>query len=96
MWEWTKSDYHSKTVLDDFLFDEEIWDLYLKWGRSEGDEKEKMRQLVISKYKEPDRQLPVVRGGSWYNDKSWSGCGGRGRNTPADWDDSRGFRCVRA
>ncbi|MCP4214075.1 MAG: formylglycine-generating enzyme family protein, partial [bacterium] len=95
VWEWTRTNYHSKTVSDDFLFDEKMWVLYLKWDRSEGDEKEELRKRIIAKLDEPDRQLPVLRGGSWYNDKDSSRSGGRYRHYPNFWLLNIGFRCCR-
>jgi len=41
------------------------------------------------------RQLSVLRGGSWGNDRDYAGCSFRFRVHPDDRFDNVGFRCVR-
>jgi len=55
VWEWTNSDYHSKTERNDFLFDPEIMKKF-----NENKIEEYVKALGDKKH-----QLPVVRGGSW-------------------------------
>ncbi len=56
VWEWTQSDYHSKEIINDFIFDEDVQELY---NDNNWDE-------YFKKFNETSRQLPVLRGGSWY------------------------------
>ncbi len=95
VWEWTHSDYHSGKVLNDFAFDPEIQKMYDEWLKSSGDEKEKIAQRIISKFKKKDRQLSAVKGGSWYDDKEWNACGARLWYDPLSRDAALGFRCAR-
>jgi formylglycine-generating enzyme required for sulfatase activity/3',5'-cyclic AMP phosphodiesterase CpdA len=95
VWEWTRSDYHAETVRDDFTFDpkmQRLWDSLLK---ATGDEKKKIRDEYLGKLDEKDRQLPVLRGGSWDFDRGIARCDDRFRVGPFDRDDLVGFRCAR-
>jgi formylglycine-generating enzyme required for sulfatase activity/3',5'-cyclic AMP phosphodiesterase CpdA len=85
VWEWTISDYHSKKVMEDFLFDEEMQKL---WDKKYWDK-------LIEKLKEKDHQLPVLRGGSWINGAVFCRCASRCRFHPSDRYVSAGFRCAR-
>jgi len=87
VWEWTLSDYHSKKVSDDFTFDETVQRLI---------DEEKFGE-AYSNFGE--RQLPVVRGGSWLFGSGVAGgcrCAYRnGYGYSFDRCDYVGFRCAR-
>jgi formylglycine-generating enzyme required for sulfatase activity len=85
VWEWTCSDYHSSQMFNDFRFDVEIQKMI----------DEKNFSDYISRLKEKDRQLPVVRGGSWGLDRDNARCAFRDRSRPSLRDFDVGFRCVR-
>ncbi|MCP4367459.1 MAG: formylglycine-generating enzyme family protein, partial [Deltaproteobacteria bacterium] len=84
VWEWTTSDYHSKNSLNDFTFDEDIQKLY-----------EENFSKYLSKLGEKNRQLPVLRGGSWYYVSRWCRCAYRDSGGPVIRSGSIGFRCAR-
>jgi formylglycine-generating enzyme required for sulfatase activity len=93
VWEWTTSDYYSKSVLNDFAYDSEIDKLYQKYVDTSDDA---ILEELKSKWQETDRQMPVVRGGSWYLDKEYSRSSGRGWVGPNGWwSIYTGFRCAR-
>ncbi|MCP5003608.1 MAG: SUMF1/EgtB/PvdO family nonheme iron enzyme [Planctomycetes bacterium] len=77
VWEWTTSDYHSRKPLNDFAFDEDMQKL---WNEGKADE-------YFSKLDEKDRELSVLRGGSWIDDSVDCRCACRGRFVP-DFRDS--------
>ncbi|MBI5184636.1 MAG: formylglycine-generating enzyme family protein [Nitrospinae bacterium] len=85
VWEWTRSDYHARTERDDFLFDEEIQKLYDTESRDE----------LRKKWQEKNRQLPSLRGGSWYFYRCFAGCAYRYWNYPYVRYFDIGFRCAR-
>ena len=85
VWEWTVSDYHSKKVLKDFTFDEEMQKFL----------DDRNLDKYLSKAKEKDRQLPVVRGGAWGNDSYYCRCAYRDGSLPYNRYYSLGFRCAR-
>ena len=85
MWEWTLSDYHSGKKLNDFTFNAELQKL---WDKGETEE-------VFKKRDEKDRQLPVLRGGSWDDVAEYCRCAVRVLYYPLDWSDFIGFRCAR-
>jgi predicted MPP superfamily phosphohydrolase len=64
VWEWTRTDYHSQRILDDFPFDERL-QRFLE---------ERKLEEYLSILEEQDRQLPVLRGGSWYYNQSYARC----------------------
>ncbi len=67
-WEWTSSDYHSGKSLADFTFDAEIYELDLEYESAEDKEKrERVADKIIAKANDPETELPVLRGGSWFN-----------------------------
>jgi formylglycine-generating enzyme required for sulfatase activity len=85
VWEWTCSDYHSRQIFYDFRFDVEIQKML----------NEENYDDYLSKIEEKDRQLPVLRGGSWINDQDNARCANRYGDYPNYRDYSMGFRCVR-
>jgi len=85
VWEWTMSDYHSQKPLTDFRFDVDLQKLL---------DDEKFDELR-SKLKEKDRQLPLLRGGSWDNNRYNARCAYRNRSDPDNRYINMGFRCVR-
>jgi formylglycine-generating enzyme required for sulfatase activity/energy-coupling factor transporter ATP-binding protein EcfA2 len=93
VWEWTTSDYNSKSVLNDFAYDSETDKLWQKYDDTRDDA---IVDELISKWNETDRQMPVVRGGSWWNDEESCRSSGRSRYFPDIWwSSSGGFRCAR-
>ncbi len=85
VWEWTTSDYHSRKPLNDFAFDEDLQKL-LDEGKTDE---------YISKLGEKDRELSVLRGGSWYCDSGGCRCAFRYRYGPNVRSGIIGFRCAR-
>jgi formylglycine-generating enzyme required for sulfatase activity len=85
VWEWTKTDYHSKNPLTDFRFDVDLQKLL---------DDEKIDEL-ISKLEEKDRRLPVLRGGSWDFNRYFARCADRSWSSPSYRYFDVGFRCVR-
>ena len=85
VWEWTVSDYHSRKMLEDFAFDEEVQKIF--------DEQnfEKYQALMIEK----NRQLPVARGGSWGNGGGFCRCAFRNFGDPIVRHIGLGIRCAR-
>ena len=85
VWEWTCSDYHGEKRRDDFAFDEKMQKLYdeQNWDK------------LWKALKEKNRQLPVLRGGSWNGPHAGAACAGRAWTRPNDRDLNVGFRCVR-
>ncbi len=86
VWEWTLSDYHSKKILKDFKFDEEVQELYDKGEYYD----------AYKRYEEKVNTLPVFRGGSWSNQGDFCRCALRFRYNPLYGDGDVGFRCARA
>jgi formylglycine-generating enzyme required for sulfatase activity/predicted MPP superfamily phosphohydrolase/archaellum biogenesis ATPase FlaH len=85
VWEWTLSDFHSKIELEDFVFDEamqRLWD-------------ENKLEAYFSKRGEKDRQLPVLRGGSWFGGSNDCRCAYRDYGRPSNRNVLIGFRCAR-
>ena len=85
VWEWTCSDYHGGQGRGDFAFDEKMQKLYDEqnydeWSKAMGEKK---------------RQLPVLRGGSWVNDRFLARCSLPPQGHPYGRDYNIGFRCVR-
>lgn len=76
VWEWTTSDYHSKSILNDFAFDENMQKLL--------DEKE--FDQYVKKLEEEKRKSPVLRGGSWGYDGSECRCACRRFGGPGSRD----------
>ncbi len=85
VWEWTTSDYHSKSTLDDFAFDEEMQKLL--------DENKIVE--YFEKLREKNRKLPVLRGGSWDNNCYVCRCAYRSYFGPNRRSSDTGFRCAR-
>jgi formylglycine-generating enzyme required for sulfatase activity len=85
VWEWTMSDHHSWIKLDDFRFDQETQSLYDK----------ELFDKLFEKLKEKTRQLPVLRGGSWFSNHRNARCALRFRNFPVFRYYDVGFRCLR-
>ncbi|MCP4106309.1 MAG: SUMF1/EgtB/PvdO family nonheme iron enzyme [Desulfobacteraceae bacterium] len=94
VWEWTYSDYHSGKNLDDFGFDEEMQELLDEYYESSG-EKQEIADQINSKFNEKDRELALLRGGSWNNYQVDARCDYRDWYIPNDRDDGVGFRCTR-
>jgi formylglycine-generating enzyme required for sulfatase activity len=86
VWEWTCLNYHAGKVSGDFDFDPELQKLL----------DEKKIDKYPEKIKEKDRQLPVLRGGSWLNDRAYARCAARHFYFhPNSRYDCLGFRCAR-
>ena len=85
VWEWTLSDYHLKKELGDFAFDKEMQRLWDEDNISE----------YISRREDKKRQLPVLRGGSWFYDADYCRCAYRSFSHPCNRDVNVGFRCAR-
>ncbi len=85
MWEWTTSDYHSEHNLDDFRFDKDMQKLW---------DEQKYEELG-SKLEDKNRQLPVLRGGSWGGPADFCRCAIRDRYFPVSRYYLVGFRCAR-
>ena len=85
VWEWTCSNYHTGKVRDDFDFDPELQKLL---DEDKTDE-------FYNKLEEKDRQLPVLRGGSWYDDRDVARCAYRDGFNPDLRLSGLGFRCAR-
>ena len=85
VWEWTTSDYHSKNTLKDYAFDEEMQKLL----------DEKKIEDYIKFLGEKNRELPVLRGGSWYDGSINCRCAYRYHNEPDHGHHGIGFRCAR-
>jgi len=95
VWEWSASDYRSEKWLPDFDYDpgmQKLWEAYLE---SSGKEEAKLRERYREKLNEKDRQLPVLRGGSWGIYRDLMRCAIRYRDDPNDWDIDVGLRCSR-
>ena len=85
VWEWMLSDYDSRKELDDFAFDKEMQELV---------EKDKINEY-LSKLKEKERHLPVLRGGSWFARGVICRCADRYWLSPYFRFSYVGFRCAR-
>ncbi len=85
VWEWTSSDYHRREQQGDFLFDEKLQRFYEEgdWGR------------YVKEMENKERGVPVLRGGSWFNDRGFARCAARLRGLPNDRFHRLGFRCAR-
>lgn len=84
--EWTISDYHSRKDFKDFFFDPEMQRLW-----DEGNFEE-----FFKKQEEKSRQLPVLRGGSWYSvNPDFFRCSIRYWDDPLVYSYDVGFRCAR-
>lgn len=93
VWEWTYSDYHSKKELVDFCFDKEVQIIKEEW---EENRDEKKLDLFIEKLNEKNRQLPILRGGSWYINSDYCRCAARISVHPFNMNINIGFRCARS
>ena len=85
VWELTCSDYYGGQGRGDFAFDEKMQKLYDErnydeWSKALG---------------EKNRQLPVLRGGSWNFGRGDAGCTSRFWLHPDGRHFNVGFRCVR-
>ena len=85
IWEWTVSDYHGGQSRGDFVFDEKMQKLY----------DEQNWNTLGEALEEKDRQLPVLRGGSWDYGRFVVGCSFRNWYRPDSRLVNVGFRCVR-
>lgn len=85
VWEWTRTDYHSEQELTDFRFDEAMQELF----------DDKNWEELSSMLREKDRQLPMLRGGSWIDDREVARCAYRDLDDPVSRFHYVGFRCVR-
>ncbi|MCF6153831.1 MAG: NACHT domain-containing protein [Candidatus Brocadia sp.] len=85
VWEWTLSDYHSRKILHDYRFDEDVNKLF-----DSGDV-----DKYVSKLQEREREIPVVRGGSWGVEGYSCRCAYRDLDVPVYRDYFIGFRCAR-
>jgi formylglycine-generating enzyme required for sulfatase activity len=85
VWEWTCSDSHTGKARKDFRFDQEVQKL---WDDRQFSE-------YLSKLEEKDRQISVLRGGSWDYDRDLARCAYRFRDHPGIRNDDTGFRCAR-
>lgn len=84
VWEWTSSGYSEKEVLEDAVFLVKAQELY--------DEKKYVEAYDIYKGK----NLPVLRGSSWYSEPDSCRCAYRLNGRPINWGHCVGFRCARA
>ena len=66
VWEWTRSDYHTKTELNDFGFDADAQKIYDKVVSTSGDERKKWIDDWIKLLNDKNRQGPALRGGSLF------------------------------
>ena len=85
VWEWTLSDYFSGSNLNDYRFDEEV---QRKMDNNDID-------AYISLLENRKSQLPVLKGGSYFNDKEVCLCSARIRYSPHNRYYNAGFRCAR-
>ena len=85
VWEWTSSDYHSRGELEDFAFDKEMQE---SWDKGN-------IEIYFKALDEKERQLPVLRGGSWLYLSDYCRCAHRFRFYPYYRFDLVGFRCAR-
>jgi formylglycine-generating enzyme required for sulfatase activity len=85
VWEWTCMEYSTEQVRDDFDFDPELQKL---WDEDKDDE-------FYDKLKEKDRQLPVLRCGSWDRSQIYARCASRDGGHPDRRSLNTGFRCAR-
>ena len=85
VWEWTATDYHAGSQRNDFHFDEAVQKL---WDERNFDE-------YISSLEEKDREIPALRGGSWYFNRELARCAARFDFHPLNRDGLVGFRCAR-
>ncbi len=85
VWEWTRTDFHKGRTQSDFKFDKQAADLWAK------------REITkyISLLDKKDRNIAVLRGGSWYYFRDIARCADRDRYDPGVRLDNLGFRCVR-
>lgn len=85
IWEWMRTDYKTKKNREDFKFDLEVYDLYIKGKYGEAWELSRKRE-----------NTPVLRGGSWDDNQGNARCASRRFNyLPYDRDVDIGFRCLR-
>jgi ergothioneine biosynthesis protein EgtB len=85
VWEWTRTDFHKGRTQSDFKFDKQAADL---WAKGE-------ITKYISLLDKKDRNIAVLRGGSWYYFRDIARCADRDRYDPGVRLDNLGFRCVR-
>jgi len=90
------SSYHTQKKLDDFRFETDVQKLYDKIFSSSRDEREKAIDDYIKSKKDKNRQIPVLRGGSWNNDQYDARCGSRNFNHPYNRINDIGFRCSKS
>lgn len=83
VWEWTGSGYFEKKVLDDAVFFVKAQDLYEKG--------EFLESLDVYQ----NKNVSVVRGGSWCLAPVNCRCASRYGDHPIDGDVATGFRCAR-
>jgi len=95
VWEWTRSNYNTKKSLNDFRFDEELYQLWENYLQSSENERKERSKQYFNKLEEKVRELSVVRGGAWYDDRDFVRCAYRFRSYPFGRDINLGFRCAR-
>jgi len=70
VWEWTRSDYHTKNFSNDFKFYDDIEELSIDWMRKPKEERQLLKQKIYFKLEDKSRQNPIINGGSWKYNKS--------------------------
>ena len=98
VWEWTRTDRNGGAEREDFACDPAADRLYRKYlEATEEGEKHRLAESIKTLWDEPDRQLPWLRGGSWYRNRANARCTCRDYSGggPMGRSNSVGFRCVR-
>ncbi len=85
VWEWTQTDYHNGKNHDDFIFDKKLQELLKKDSIDE----------YIKELENKKRELPVLRGGSFFYFSNICRCASRNDYLPNVRDFFIGFRCSR-
>ena len=84
VWEWTSSDFHSKKILNDFLFNEDVLEIFNNGAIGE-----------YSSKSEKETNLPVLRGGSYLVERDLCSCFFRSWFYPYIRYEDISFRCAR-
>ncbi len=96
VWEWTRTDYSSKKVRNDFEFDPEVQKLFDLWyATQDKNEEDEIANKIRSRWKERKSQMPALRGGSWFYPHGFARCAARFWNGPDFRIFFVGFRCAR-
>ena len=95
VWEFTCSDYHTKSYMSDYYFDNNMTKLLDKYDKSLHEERERIRKLLFLKWNEKQRHLPVLKGGSWYRASNDACISARSKCCPDFRYGLVGLRCIR-